>query len=118
MVCYSSLRWTARYWIAATPWSAPDVVELRIVRGPTRRGALAAATAERLGYRDVSVLDGGLNRWVTEGFATEWGVNVPSKDFGEKMEVLHHVPELEAKELAERIDKGEKLLILDTRTPE
>src|SRR5438552_559515 len=41
-----------------------------------RRAHLAAATIERMGYRDVSVLDGGINRWVTDGFATEWGTNV------------------------------------------
>src|SRR2546425_1388127 len=83
-----------------------------------RRARLAAATVERMGYREVSVLDGGINRWVTDGFSTEWGMNVPSKDFGEKVEVVHHVPEIEAKELAARIQKGEKLVILDTRTPE
>jgi len=83
-----------------------------------RRAGLAAATVERMGYRQVSVLEGGINRWVTDGFSTEWGMNVPSKDFGEKVEVVHHVPELEAKELAARIQKGEKLVILDSRTPE
>src|SRR5439155_1992529 len=40
------------------------------------------------------------------------------KDFGEKVEVVNHVPEIEAKELAERIAKGEKFVILDSRTPE
>jgi rhodanese-related sulfurtransferase len=83
-----------------------------------RRARLAAATIERMGYRDVSVLDGGINRWVTHGFATEWGSNVPSKDFGEKVEVVAHVPEIEARELAERMRKGEKFLVLDSRTPE
>jgi rhodanese-related sulfurtransferase len=83
-----------------------------------RRAGLAAATVERMGYRQVSVLDGGINRWVTDGFPTEWGMNVPSKDFGEKVEVVHHVPEIEAKDLAARIQKGEKMVILDTRTPE
>src|SRR5882672_7188777 len=83
-----------------------------------RRAHLAAATLERMGYRDVSVLDGGINRWVTDGFATEWGTNVPSKDFGEKVEMVHHVPEIEAKELAERMQRGEKFVILDSRTPE
>jgi rhodanese-related sulfurtransferase len=83
-----------------------------------RRAGLAAATVQRMGYTQVSVLDGGINRWVTEGFPTEWGSNVPSKDFGEKVEVVHHVPEIEAKELAERMDRGEKFAILDTRTPE
>src|SRR6266478_4498277 len=83
-----------------------------------RRAQLAAATVERMGYRDASVLDGGVNRWVTDGFPTEWGSNVPSKDFGEKVEVVHHVPELEATELHERMARGDKLVILDTRTPE
>src|SRR5438552_8440128 len=83
-----------------------------------RRARLAATTAEGMGYRKVSVLDGGINRWVTDGFGTEWGVNVPSKDFGEKVEVVHHVPEVEAKDLAARIERGEKFVILDSRTPE
>jgi rhodanese-related sulfurtransferase len=56
-----------------------------------RRATLAAATVERMGYRQVSVLDGGINRWVTDGFSTEWGSNVPSKDFGEKVEAVHTV---------------------------
>src|SRR5262245_7465224 len=83
-----------------------------------RRAPLAATTVERMGYRNVSVLDGGINRWVTEGLPTEWGTNVPSKDFGEKVEVVHHVPELEATDLATRMRRGDKLVILDTRTPE
>ena len=55
---------------------------------------LAAATLEAMGYTQVHVLEGGLNRWTTEGHPTEWGVNVPSKDFGERMSVEHQVPEL------------------------
>ena len=33
-----------------------------------RRAGLAAASLQRMGYRDVSVLDGGINHWVTDGF--------------------------------------------------
>ena len=99
----------------AVPYKGTHVV---VCDDDGRRAGLAAATVERMGYREVSVLDGGINRWVTDGFSTEWGMNVPSKDFGEKVEVVHHVPEIEAKELAARIQKGEKLVILDTRTPE
>ncbi|MDE2778801.1 MAG: rhodanese-like domain-containing protein [Chloroflexota bacterium] len=83
-----------------------------------RRASLAAATLERLGYTDVAVLDRGINGWASLDYPTEWGVNVPSKDFGEKMEVVHHVPEIDATELHERIERGDKLVILDTRTPE
>ena len=83
-----------------------------------RRAKLAAATLENMGYTAVSVLEGGINRWSVEGYPTEWGTNVISKDFGEKVEVVHHVPEIEATELHERIERGDKLVILDTRTPE
>lgn len=83
-----------------------------------RRAKLAADTLTRLGYTNASALEGGMNRWVTERRPTEWGVNVPSKDFGEKVQVQHGVPEIDAVELKSRMDGGEKLVILDTRTPE
>src|SRR5215475_6742223 len=99
----------------AVPYQGTSVI---LCDDDGRRVSLAAATLERMGYRHVSVLDGGINRWVTDGLPTEWGSNVPSKDFGEKVEVVAHVPEIEARELAERMRRGEKFLILDSRTPE
>lgn len=99
----------------AVPYQGTHVV---LCDDDGRRVHLAAATVERMGYRHVSVLDGGINRWVTQNRPTEWGMNVPSKDFGEKMEVVHHVPEIDATELHERMQRGDKLVILDTRTPE
>ena len=83
-----------------------------------RRVQYAAATAEAMGYRDVSTLSGGTNRWAFLDLPTEWGVNVPSKDFGERVEVVHHVPEIDADDLHARIERGDELVILDTRTPE
>src|SRR5262245_24720108 len=69
----------------AVPFTGTHVV---LCDDDGRRAQLAAATLERLGYTQVSVLDGGINHWVTKDFATEWGSNVPSKDFGEKVEVV------------------------------
>ena len=83
-----------------------------------RRADLAAATLQHMGYTRVSVLAGGLNRWTTEGYPNEWGSNVQSKDFGEKMEVVHHIPVMEPQELHARQQRGEKLVLLDSRTPE
>ena len=100
---------------AAVPVKGCQVV---ICDDDGRRAGLAAETLERMGYSDVSVLDGGINQWSTLDFPTEWGSNVISKVFGEKMEVVHHVPEIDATELHERIERGDKLVILDTRTPE
>ncbi len=83
-----------------------------------RRATLAAATLESMGYTRVSLLEGGINQWTTQSYPTEWGSNVISKDFGERMEVEHHVPEIDAPELHRRIERGDKLVILDSRTPE
>src|SRR5262245_139329 len=54
----------------AVPFAATPIV---ICDDDGRRAKLAAATVERMGYRQVSVLDGGINRWVTEGLPTEGG---------------------------------------------
>src|SRR4030095_8805411 len=76
-----------------------------------RRATLAAATLEHMGYSQVKVLDGGINRWTTVGYSTEWGVNVPSKDFGEKMEVVHHVLTLRPEELYDRQQRGANIIL-------
>ena len=99
----------------AVPFTGTHVV---VCDDDGRRAALAAATLEGMGYTHVSVLAGGINRWVSDNHPTEWGSNVPSKDFGEKVEVVHHVPEIDATELHARLERGDKLVILDTRTPE
>ena len=36
------------------------------------------------GYSRAGVLEGGMNRWAAAGYATEWGMNVFSKEFGER----------------------------------
>ena len=99
----------------AVPHAATPIV---VCDDDGRRAKLAAGTLERLGYGSVSHLAGGINRWVTERLPTEWGVNVPSKDFGERVEVENGVPEISAVDLRERMERGEKLVVLDTRTPE
>lgn len=83
-----------------------------------QRASLAARTLERFGYSRVGVLDGGINRWASDGLRTEWGMNVPSKAFGERVEAEYHVPSIEPAELHNRIRSGDELVVLDTRTPE
>jgi rhodanese-related sulfurtransferase len=87
----------------------------------TDGGALAArarATAQALGYRDVRVLDGGLAAWRAGGRPTVQGINVPSKVFGER--ALHELktPQIPPRELADRIARGDDMVIVDSRTPE
>jgi rhodanese-related sulfurtransferase len=79
---------------------------------------LAKPTVAAMGYTDVRILGGGLKGWRDSGRATVQGVNVPSKVFGER--VLHDLktPEISPSELRERIDRGDDLVIVDSRTPE
>jgi rhodanese-related sulfurtransferase len=97
------------------PWHGTQLI---VCDDDGRRAALAAATLENMGFTQVAVLAGGINRWTTEGHPTEWGVNVPSKDFGEKIQVVHHVAEMHPEELRARQQRGEKIVLLDSRTPE
>ncbi len=83
-----------------------------------RRAALAAATLEVMGYLNVSVLQGGTNAWANKELPTEWGMNVPSKDFGEKVEIQDNVAEISADDLHARLESGVHTVILDARTPE
>ena len=93
-------------------------VQLVLCDDDGRRAPLAARTAERMGYTNVAVLEGGVNRWASQGLPTEWGMNVPSKAFGERVEIEYHVPTVEPDELDRRVKSGEKVVIVDTRTPE
>ena len=84
-------------------------------------GALAArarATARAMGYGDVRVLEGGLAAWRATGRPTVQGINVPSKVFGERALHDHKTPQIRPRELADRIARGDDMVIVDSRTPE
>jgi len=81
-------------------------------------GGLAERAADRLmglGYTDVSLLDGGIGSWQDAGYVLFSGVHVPSKAFGEFVEVNYDTPHIDADTLKSKMDAGEKLVILDSR---
>ncbi len=82
------------------------------------RAALAAETLQEMGYQDVRVLVGGLDAWEESGGRTDYGTNVPGKDFGEKVAVQRQTPHLTPDEVVDRQRRGERVLILDSRTRE
>ena len=82
------------------------------------RAGLAAETIRGIGYKETYELAGGLPSWVESGFPTATGVNVPSKEFGEKVHLEERVPEIEPEELHRLASQRERILILDARTPE
>ena len=73
-----------------------------------------ASRLERLGYTDVSVLEGGLQAYAREGEIFR-DVNVPSKAFGELVESIRHTPSLSAREVKELIDQRADMVVLDVR---
>lgn len=75
----------------------------------------AAAALVRYGHGDVSVLEGGLEAWVDAGYEVYTGVNVPSKAFGEYVELHDETPRMEAADVKARVDRGDDMVILDSR---
>ncbi|WP_455288019.1 rhodanese-like domain-containing protein [Cupriavidus necator] len=78
----------------------------------------AAAKLVRLGWRNVSVLAGGTAGWARAGFELFSGSNVPSKAFGEVIEHRRHTPWISADELQQRIERGDDIVVVDSRTTE
>ncbi len=106
-------------------------LELEVERLVPRRGTrivlcdageanceLAHRAAQRLvelGYREPRVLSGGVLASRDAGYELFTGINVPSKAFGELVEQRCGTPHLGATELRARLDRGEKIAILDAR---
>jgi rhodanese-related sulfurtransferase len=80
------------------------------------RAGLAARTLGSLGYQDVRLLEGGLDAWAAVGGRTDYGTNVPGKDWGEKIAVQRKTPHLTPDEIVERQKTGERIIVLDSRT--
>ncbi len=79
---------------------------------------LAVTAAQRLkslGYRRVSLLQGGLQGWHEAGAELFQDVNTPSKAFGEWVESIRHTPSLSAQEVKALIDSGTDMVVLDAR---
>ncbi len=75
----------------------------------------AAQALAALGYRDVHVLEGGVQAWKQQDYVLFAGVNLPSKTFGELAEHEYHTPAMGVDELNRRIRAGENLAVLDGR---
>ena len=75
----------------------------------------AAAKLSGWGYTDISILAGGVPGWEAAGNVVFRGVNVPSKAFGEFVEIESDTPNVSAEELKAMMDRGENMVVLDSR---
>ncbi|TDD11682.1 hypothetical protein E1292_03960 [Nonomuraea deserti] len=94
------------------PWKN---IPLVLYSNTGHRSGLAAQTCRELGYQDVRVLAGGMNRWAEEGRAPVYGVNVIGKTFGERLSVTDQVQQLDPDEIAD-LAAGSQAFIFDART--
>lgn len=82
------------------------------------RSRRASDPLERLGYRNVRYLEGGLEAWRNAGQPTVFGWGVRGKEYGEKLAVTRNLPHVKPGQLAEAQKQGKRFLILDSRTRE
>ena len=75
----------------------------------------AAARLMVLGYRNLAILDGGVEGWSKAGYELFGGTYVPSKAFGEFVEHHEGTPRMEPAEIKALIDRGRDVVILDSR---
>ncbi len=75
----------------------------------------AAARLMTFGYRNLAILDRGIEGWAKAGYELFSGTYVPSKAFGEFVEHEDGTPRMEAAEIKALADKGQDIVILDSR---
>ena len=61
------------------------------------------------------VLENGIKGWVDQGYKLFDGINVPSKAFGEMVELKNKTPYIKPATLAQKIKSKENIIILDGR---
>ena len=71
--------------------------------------------AHQMGYSNISIIEGGVEEWVSAGYKLFDGINVPSKSFGELIEKYFHTPSITAKELAQKQKNNENYIVIDGR---
>ena len=101
------------------PTRIPDLsIPVIVYDEDGQRAGLAADRLEDMGYENVRVLDGGFDAWESSGGRTDYGTNVPGKDYGEKVAVQRHTPHLTPDEVVAMQNQNERVIVLDSRTRE
>lgn len=100
---------------AFVPRRSTPVVLYDDYNAPDGAAQAAAALLARLGYTDVRVLDGGLQRWVTEGLPAIDGFGTLVKAFGDLARLHYGTPSLPVEALRARQRQGLPTTLVDAR---
>jgi rhodanese-related sulfurtransferase len=83
-----------------------------------QRAAFTVQTFQELGWHEVYWLEGGLRAWQSMGYLLASGSNVPSKKFGEQIQMKYDVPSVQAGQLNEWLASDRRIALCDVRTPQ
>ena len=100
---------------AFVPRRSTPVVLYDDYNAPDGPAQAAAAVLARLGYTDVRTLDGGLQRWVTEGLPAIDGYGTLVKAFGDLARLHYGTPSLSVDALRARRREGLPTTLVDAR---
>jgi rhodanese-related sulfurtransferase len=79
------------------------------------RGARLATTLHEHGWPNIHALKGGFPAWLESGF-TDRSFDIPGKDFSLAIQKELNTPVVTVQQLKERREKGEDIIVIDTRT--
>lgn len=75
----------------------------------------AAIKLKEFGYSNIAILEGGYPAWKRAGYEVFSGISVEGKAFGEWMALQYRTPTLTPEQVQQRIARGDKVLVLDSR---
>ena len=115
------------FWAVNAPLSRLELEVVRLVprfgvpvvvmtAGDADLAARGVAALRALGFTDVTLCPDTPEGWAAAGFTLYSGINVPSKAFGEAVEHHYGTPSVDATELKAMQDRGDDLVVLDSRT--
>ncbi len=86
-----------------------------LVDGGTERAAELARTLHDEGWRNIFALQGGFPAWLSSGYSSR-SFDIPGKDFSLAVQKERNTPVITVQELQKRREKGEDIIVIDTRT--
>lgn len=87
-----------------------------LVDGGDGRAAILAVKLGQEGWVNLHALDGGFPGWVNSTYSTGRSFDIPGKDFSLGVKEERGTPVVTVEELKARREKGEDIVVIDTRT--